>query len=140
MHQLIHNMTRDCSLNSRKIQVHNIWCTKIVFLFLFWHSKQYLYRTCCELLSFREFNEQSLVILWINWFKNESFWHRFTCMKQSSWISCIFSSIQFRFINDAKMINIMNLFSNLYKVIVYQSHCVLSLLKVSKSQNKNMLS
>ena len=25
------------------------------------------------------FNEQSLVILWVNWFKNESFWHRFTC-------------------------------------------------------------
>ena len=26
-----------------------------------------------------KFNEQFLVILWVNWFKNESFWHRFTC-------------------------------------------------------------
>ena len=54
-------------------------CTKIVFLFLFWHSKQYLYTTCSELVFFGGFNEQSLVILWVNWFKNESFWHRFTC-------------------------------------------------------------
>ena len=35
--------------------------------------------TCCELVFFGEFNEQSLVILWVNWFKNESFWKRFTC-------------------------------------------------------------
>ena len=35
--------------------------------------------TCSELIFFREFNEQSLVILWVNWFKNESFWKRFTC-------------------------------------------------------------
>ena len=48
--------------------------------FLFWHSKQYLYTTCSELVFFGEFNEQSLVILWVNWFKNESFWHRFTCI------------------------------------------------------------
>ena len=40
----------------RKIQVHNMLCTKIVFLF--WHSKQYLYTTSCELVLFREFNEQ----------------------------------------------------------------------------------
>ena len=33
LHQLTHNMTRDCSLNS---------------LFLFWHSKQYLYTTCFQ--------------------------------------------------------------------------------------------
>ena len=54
LHQLTHNMTRDCSLNSPK-------------------------NTCSELVFFGEFNEQSLVILWVNWFKNESFWHRFTC-------------------------------------------------------------
>ena len=55
-------------------------CTKIVFLFLFWHSKQYLYTTCCELVFFLEFNEQSLVTLWVNWCKNEGFWKRFTCI------------------------------------------------------------
>jgi hypothetical protein len=32
--------------------------------FLFWHSKQYLYTTCCQLVFFMEFNEQSAVILW----------------------------------------------------------------------------
>ena len=53
--------------------------TKIVFLFLFWHSKQYLYTTCCELVFLGEFNEQSLVIFWVNWCKNEGFWKRFTC-------------------------------------------------------------
>ena len=52
---------------------------KNCFLFLFWHSKQYLYTTCSELVFLGGFNEQSLVILWVNWFKNESFWHRFTC-------------------------------------------------------------
>ena len=60
-----------------KIQVQNMLYTKIVFLF--WHSKQYLYTTCSELVFFGDFNEQSQVILWVNWFKNESFWHRFTC-------------------------------------------------------------
>ena len=50
----------------RKRQVQNILCAKTVFLFLFWHSKQYLYTTCSELVFFGEFNEQSLVILWVN--------------------------------------------------------------------------
>ena len=54
-------------------------CTKIVFLF--WHSKQYLYTTWSELVFFGEFNEQSLVILWVNWCKNEGFWKIFTCIK-----------------------------------------------------------
>ena len=26
-----------------------------------------------------EFNEQSVVILWVSWCKNKSFWQRFTC-------------------------------------------------------------
>ena len=35
--------------------------------------------TCCELVFFEEFNEQSLVKLWVTWCKNEGFWKRFTC-------------------------------------------------------------
>ena len=31
-----------------------------LFFVLFWHLKQYLYTTCCELVFFGEFNEQSL--------------------------------------------------------------------------------
>ena len=38
-----------------------------------------MYITWCELVYFREFNEQSRVILWVNWFKNKSFWKSFTC-------------------------------------------------------------
>ena len=38
LNQLTHNMTRDCSLNSRKIQVDNVLCT--IFL-------------CCFVLTFR---------------------------------------------------------------------------------------
>ena len=57
------------------------WCVQKLFLFLFWHSKQYLYTTCSQLVFFGGFNEQSLVILWVNWFNNESFWHRFNCTK-----------------------------------------------------------
>ena len=37
-------------------------------------------KTCCELVFFGEFNEQSLVILWVNWIKNKSFWKRFACI------------------------------------------------------------
>ena len=29
-------------------------------------KKQFLYTTCCELVFFTEFNEQSLVTLWVN--------------------------------------------------------------------------
>ena len=36
--------------------------------------------TCSELIFFREFNEQSLVMLRFNWCKNEGFWKRFTCI------------------------------------------------------------
>ena len=43
------------------------------------NKKLFLYTTCCELLFFGEFNEQSLLILWINWCKNVGFWKRFTC-------------------------------------------------------------
>ena len=39
--------------------------------FLFWHSKHSLYTTCSKLVFFGKFK------LWVNWFKNESFWHRF---------------------------------------------------------------
>ena len=53
---------------------------------LLWMSKththtQLLYTICCELVFWGEFNEQFLVILWVNWWKNKSFWQRFTCKK-----------------------------------------------------------
>jgi hypothetical protein len=35
-------------------------------------------------------NEQSVVILWVSWCKNKSFWHRFTC----KWVFFNFSSCQ----------------------------------------------
>ena len=35
LNQLTHNMTRDCSLNSRKIQVDNVLCTIFLLLFCF---------------------------------------------------------------------------------------------------------
>ena len=73
-------MTRDCSLNSLKsTSSQHVVCNNcFLLLLLFWHSKKLLYTTCCALVLFREFNEQSLNILWVYWFKNESFWKRFT--------------------------------------------------------------
>ena len=41
-------------------------------------KKQFFHTTGSKLVFF-EFNEKSLVILWVNQFKNESFWRRFTC-------------------------------------------------------------
>ena len=51
-------------------------------------QKQFLYTTCSpqvwawnfHLLNLC-FNEQSVVILWVSWCKNKSFWQRFTCNK-----------------------------------------------------------
>ena len=47
--------------NKKTIFVHN----------MFW--------TCIFLVLKSVINEQSVVILWVNWFKNECFWKRFTC-------------------------------------------------------------
>jgi hypothetical protein len=67
LHQLTHNMTRDCSLNSKK----NTSLQHVVYKYCFEcqnenKKKQFLYSTCCQLVFFVEFNEQSLVILWVN--------------------------------------------------------------------------
>ena len=62
--ELTHNMTTDCSLipdfSTRKIQVENPLCTKIVFLFLFWHTKQFLYTTCSQLVIFLYRSRESM--------------------------------------------------------------------------------
>ena len=65
LNQLIHNMTRDCSLNSPK----NKSSEHVVYKYCFEcqnKKKQLLKPTCCELVFWGEFNEQSLVILWVN--------------------------------------------------------------------------
>ena len=56
-------MTRDCSLNFPKIT----------------SSEKVVFKNCFFFVL--KFNEQSLVILWVNRFKNESFWHRFIFIK-----------------------------------------------------------
>ena len=53
----------------------------------FWMPKQKqktifvhkMFWTCILLVLKSGINEQSVVILWVNWFKNECFWQRFTC-------------------------------------------------------------
>ena len=54
---------------------------------LFWMPKQKqktifvhsMFSTCIFLVLKSVINGQSVVILWVNWFKNKYFWHRFTC-------------------------------------------------------------
>ena len=66
----------------KKKQVQNMFCTK-----LFWMPKQKqetifvhtMFWTCIFLVLKSGINKQSVFILWVNWFKNESFWHRFSC-------------------------------------------------------------
>ena len=64
LNHLIHNMTTDCSLIfdfiTRKIHVQNMLCTKIDFLFLFWHSEQFIYTTCSELGIFMHWTCNSM--------------------------------------------------------------------------------
>ena len=38
-----------------------------------------MFWSCIFLVLKSGFNEQSVVILWVNWLENECFWHRFTC-------------------------------------------------------------
>ena len=40
--------------------------------------------------EFNQFNEQSFVILWVNWCKNEGFWKRFTFKKVSRYLLSFF--------------------------------------------------
>ena len=68
------NMTRDCSLNSPK----NTISQHVVYKYCF-ECQNKNKKTCCEHLFFGEFNEQSHVILWVNWCRFEVIWIRFTC-------------------------------------------------------------
>ena len=58
-------------------------------------QKQYLYTTCSPQVwawNFHvlnlSFNEQSVVILWVSWCKNKSFWQRFTCTRLNLYHGC----------------------------------------------------
>ena len=67
MNQLTQNMTRDCSLNYKK----NTSSEHVVYKYCFEcqnknKKKHFLYTTCSKVVFFGEFNEQSLVIFWVN--------------------------------------------------------------------------
>ena len=83
--QLTHNIMRDCSFNSLKNTSSELVVYKYCFECQKNNKKQFLYTTCSKIVFWGGFNEQSLVILWVNCFKNESFWHRFTCIYKFSW-------------------------------------------------------
>ena len=67
LNQLTHNMTRYCSLNSRKNTYKFTTCCVQI---LFWKPKEKPKNNFCTQhvlnLYFLVFNEQSLVILWVN--------------------------------------------------------------------------
>ena len=69
LHQLTHNMTKDCPLNYQ----FNTWK----------FQAQNTVRTCCAHKLFWMSKQKQkpifVVILWVSWCKNKSFWHRFTC-------------------------------------------------------------
>ena len=66
LNELTHNMTRGCSLNSPKITSSEHVVHKYCFECQNKNKKQFLYATCSELVFLGEFDEQSLVILWVN--------------------------------------------------------------------------
>ena len=86
LHQLTHNMTKDCSLNyefsTSKLQAQYMLCTKIVLAV---KTKQNclhnMYWTCSFLVCI------ALIIQWtischilrVSWCKNKCFWKRFIC-------------------------------------------------------------
>ena len=62
LHQLTHNMTRDCSLNYKKNT-----------------SSEHVVYKCCFECQIKKHCTQHVLNLWVNWCKNEGFWKRFTC-------------------------------------------------------------
>ena len=81
LHQLIHNITTDCSLLMKIVSseyMQNMLCTQIVVFVLFWHSEQFLYTACSNPCSA----------------KKKSFWHRFTCTFNNLRLSNRLSSLK----------------------------------------------
>ena len=68
-----------CKFSTTKIQVQNMLCTKVVFCFDIQNN------FCTQHVLNLYFSRTELVIPWTSycglskWFKNECFWHRFTC-------------------------------------------------------------
>ena len=64
----------------------NMWCTQIVFCFDIQNNlcTQHVLRVfwACNFHVLN--NEQSVVILWVSWCKNKSFWQRFTYLYQQA--------------------------------------------------------
>ena len=81
LHQLTHNMTKDCLVNYQfgtwKFKAQNILGTQIVFCFAIQSN------LCAQHVLSLEFSctEQYFVILWVSWNTNKCFWKRFTCTK-----------------------------------------------------------
>ena len=74
-------MTNHCSLNYKfsawKLQA------QYIFLFLLWHSEQFMNTTAFNfhVLNELSFNEQSILMLWVIWCKNKCIWKRFKVEK-----------------------------------------------------------
>ena len=62
----------DYNFRTKKIQVQNMLQT----IFIFVHN---LFWTCIFLVLNLQFNEQSIVILWVSWSKKKCFWQRIFC-------------------------------------------------------------
>ena len=92
LNQLTHNITSDCSLNSPQ----NTSSEHVVYKYCFEcqnKNKKTIFVHNLFWTFLGGFNEQSLVILWVKRFKNESFWHRFTCTLISQ--MCFFGTINY---------------------------------------------
>ena len=74
LHQLIHNMTTDCSLNYKfntwKLQAQTWACGEhVVYRNCFWHSEQFLYTTCSPHVLQKE-ELLTNIFLYNSWFQN----------------------------------------------------------------------
>ena len=63
LHQLTHNMTKNCSLNTSSVNENcklRTCCEHKLFFVLFWHSEQFMYTTCSELGIFMYWTRNSI--------------------------------------------------------------------------------
>ena len=68
LHQLTHNMTKDCSLNY-EFSTWKLLVFVLTFRTIYVHN---MFWTCNFHVLKSKFNEQSFVILWVSWCKNKS--------------------------------------------------------------------
>ena len=114
LHQVTHNMTRDCLLNSPQKYKFRTYCVQNLF-FCFWFDIQNIICTQHVLklyFSGDSMNNLSSYLQYlVIWCKNKGFWKRFTCTVLTKWCCCCLSTNSVTFTITKVKINFTKLWN-----------------------------